>query len=273
MRRGLAIVAGVLLGASACMAANYYRQMLMLPRAAVGAAPSVNRWEILMHFDEANGATNYTDSGSNSFYAGRVNTGVYTTNSPAKFGSALRLSVATGDRCFIGGNGGTSGLVPPGTNDWTVEMWVYLDAALAATNKPVEITGGASTNQFVYIQKVSANGGAIGYRLSTNGITAATQVNATYDWTSKADQWVHLAVVRYTNATMMYIDGVRMTGATDKNVTGWSFAGNYSTRPTIVGTISSGDPIRGIDEFGIRYYAAWAGTNFTPPTAAYTGYE
>ena len=31
MRRGLAIAAGLLLGASACMATGYYRQMLMLP--------------------------------------------------------------------------------------------------------------------------------------------------------------------------------------------------------------------------------------------------
>jgi hypothetical protein len=48
MRRGLAIVAGVLLGASACMAAGYYRQLLMLPRAAAGSAAAsitVDMWQ------------------------------------------------------------------------------------------------------------------------------------------------------------------------------------------------------------------------------------
>jgi len=48
MRRVLAIVAGILLGASACMAAGYYRQLMMLPRVAAGSAAAsitVDMWQ------------------------------------------------------------------------------------------------------------------------------------------------------------------------------------------------------------------------------------
>jgi len=71
MRRGLAIVAGLLIGASACMAANYYRQMLMLPRAAGGTAPAWNYPEsagIVLRFSgNLTAATNAADESGGEF--------------------------------------------------------------------------------------------------------------------------------------------------------------------------------------------------------------
>jgi hypothetical protein len=104
MRRGLAIVAGVLLGASACMAAGYYRQMLMLPRAAGGTAPAsitVDMWQDF-EFDGSITAASlnsndHTSAGSWSVSADQ--SPVWTTTSDEKTTtSSINSTADTGTR-------------------------------------------------------------------------------------------------------------------------------------------------------------------------------
>ena len=265
MRRGLAIVAGILIGASACMAAGYYRQLLMLPRAAGGSAPAQNTFALLMHFDEATGSTNFFDSGVSNISFSTMIAGVYATNTPSKFGNCMRLSTAT----RAGIQSAQNAWFAPGTNDWTVDGWFNLTASEAATNKALQFFG---DTWFLSVSKIAANGGnvRIGYRVNTTATLNNRDV--TFDWSAVAGEWVHLAVSRYTNTLVVWINGQRQVVSGNNSLSAFAFSGPW-TNGLYIGTSGSTDPAPYNDEFAVRDRAVWLGTNFTPPTAAYTGYE
>jgi len=271
MRRGLAIVAGVLLGASACMAANYYRQMLMLPR-AVGdvAPPAALTASLLLHFDEANGSTTPSDSGKYGLVVTSVS-GARVTNSPAKFDNACDAN-ASARRFEVAWTNDFA----PGTNNWSFDTFVYLSGANAATNA-LRIFFGGNTNSsrrsMCYVYKNSGSPGTLVVQLSENG-SSTLGSSFGYDITAWSNSWVHLAVYRYANILYVATNGAHVTSwvTQSTNLTGRSFS--TPAEPYRVGGAPS---LTGayLDEF--RYCVGSAmpyrGTNFTPPTAAYTGYE
>ena len=90
------------------------------------------------------------------------------------------------------------------------------------------------------------------------------------------DTWYHIAVVKYSNVTKVYTNGV--TGASGTYPTSFADTTNYRTENILrIGdTSTTADPyaFNGyIDEFRItKGIARWT-ANFTPDTSPYTGTE
>jgi hypothetical protein len=271
MRRGLAIVAGVLLGASACMAAGYYRQMLMLPRAAGGTAPATLTASVLLHFDEASGSTNIVDSGKNSLSVASF-TGAQTTNSPAKFGNAASLEGVTARRFSVGYN---SEWGAPGTNNWSVDCWLNLVGAEAATNSLRRLLGDAGTPNLPFVSLSKTATKRWECTISTNG-SAFPTASWNYDVDAVSNTWMHVAIWKRSGYLYAATNGsiVAWLAGSTTNLTTYNFA-STSTASYVIGATSGRVPGSYVDEFRICVGAAmpYGTTNFTPPTAAYTGYE
>jgi hypothetical protein len=268
MRRGLAIVAGVLLGASACMAANYYRQMLMLPRAAGGTAPATLTASVLLHFDEASGATNISDSGKYGL-AVTSSTGAQTTNSPTKFDNVFGLNNVTSRRFIVAWTNDFN----PGQDDCSVDLWMYFDET-TGTNTVLTLLGRAGVFNVINVSKNRGTPGTISVGFSTNG-TANRASTFGYDVHSFSNKYCHMAVWRKGNKLYAATNGALVSWIADNtDITGYS-ATSTNKLPYIIGPAPSDKGAKFMDEF--RYCVGPAmpyGTNsFTPPTAPYTGYE
>jgi hypothetical protein len=95
-----------------------------------------------------------------------------------------------------------------------------------------------------------------------------------YDIQAVSNAWMHLAVWRKDNALYAATNGGRVT-LTVNNLAGYNFY-PANTRPMPVGgTPNSQIAFYGMDEFRICVGDAmpYGTTNFTPPSAPYTGYE
>jgi hypothetical protein len=265
MRRGLAIMAGLVLGASACMAANYYRQMLMLPRAAGAAPPAALTASMLLHFDESNGSTGTVDSGKFSIPI-LVTDGAKITNSPSKFGNAAFVGQANSSFDIVWTN-----YFNIGTNDWSVDFWVQADATTIGTNTTRFVMSGSS---WVSIFHSSGNPGNWRFDWTTNNGSSYGTPNIPYNPQSISNQWMHIAVYRYTNWLHIATNGVHaQPNTTGRNLAGVNFT-NANTKIAI-GTGNSTLPLPFVDEYRVMLgeNMPYRGTNFTPPTAPYTGCE
>jgi len=267
MRRGLVIMAGVLLGASACMAANYYRQMLMLPRAG-SAAPAQNNFEWLLHFDETIGGTNFTDNGKSNITC--LTKGVAITNAAnGKFGNCISFPQGTSFR-RVELVELDKKLANIGTNNWTLDFWVYLPSAqVGAIQSILGVLPPGNARPFVHMAKSASNS----MRVATATVSSswASDITANPAWNNYVDAWTHVALCRYTNVVMMYLNGVRQNQFNVPIAANTSYSWATCTNMTIGADAGASMPgMNFYDEFSLRQRAVWQGTNFTPPTAAYT---
>lgn len=143
-----------------------------------------------------------------------------------------------------------------GTNDFTIEGWVWTSNTdnhgmfhLSSTILP------AST----------ANSIAIAPRAGNNGWTVYLGSGTSFNTTigCATNTWYHVAVVRSSGTSTVYIDGAVLRSqadTTDYSITALAIGGYYSTSFTLTGYI---------DEFRISDNARYTST-FTPPTSAFT---
>ena len=150
---------------------------------------------------------------------------------------------------------GSSSLTPSsgsflavGTNNYTIEFWVYLTAN-AAANHAIAIN---ATNGLVIVlgpTKTSLNQFSVGDIVATgSGLSINT--------------WHHVAIVRSgtgSNQTAIYIDGVRDTVGTD--ATNWTATGN----PRIGGNTASQYITGYLSNIRVVNSAIYSGTNITVP--------
>jgi hypothetical protein len=144
-----------------------------------------------------------------------------------------------------------------GTGDFTLEAWVYPTSSagnMAVVDGGNGSGGRASTGHFIYFQDAMqatyfTNGG--------NQITGAAIV---------ANVWTHIAVVRSSGSTKMYINGTQ-SGSTYTDST------NYGTQQPYIGrnSDSNGNLWTGYIS-GLRFVKGTGvyTTTFTPPTAPST---
>jgi hypothetical protein len=261
MRRGLAIVAGLLIGASACMAANYYRQMLMLPRAAAAAAPAQNNFEWLLHFDEAPGATTFLDSGKTNLTVSTVGAGI-TNSADGKFGGCANFS-QTGARTIRITELNTK-LSALGTNDWTLDFLTKSGSTRMGGN--IYFSGDLPSSRTFC--RAGAFVTTTQCKLSNDGSAAPLDLSGSMAWSSLTNQWVHMAYIRYGNQFYVYTNGAR--SSLGGSLAGVSFAWSTMTNFFIGDFQGNLNAPEYIDELALRARAVWQHTNFTPPTAAYT---
>jgi hypothetical protein len=142
-----------------------------------------------------------------------------------------------------------------GTGDFTIECWVYITSSTVANNGIYDCRYSASaTGPLIY--NIPASGLYVFY----NGSNVITGSNPTIN------TWSHIALVRSSGVTKLYLNGVQ-TGSNYTDTNNYTSGSNSG----VVGAIYDGSgSFNGyIDDLRITKGYARYTANFTPPTQAF----
>jgi len=170
-----------------------------------------------------------------------------------KFGSSSIHLDGTGDYITVTDNGNFDF----GTNDFTIEWWQRLDAL---DRFAIDFRGGASASNKILLYSYQYDGSADDLYL----YTTANRISATNSGLT-ANQWQHIALVRSSGTTKLYIDGTQQGSSyTDNN--------NYNHNEMRIWHNSIGaenyTPAGYIDEYRVSNSARYT-SNFSVPTARF----
>ena len=221
--------------------------MIIIPSNVLGSPsdPFFSNTVLLLKTVNVGGASNsaFFDDGPNRFVPTRV--GDVTQGSLSPY-------VPTGYWSgYFDGNGDhltlpSSSAFTLGTSDWTVECWLKKDSV---GTRNIWVFGSAGASDAVLF----ADG--------VNNLTyyvGSTRINA---GTLNVGRWHHVAVVRSSGLTRIYLDGVQQGSA-------WADSTNYTATTVTIGW--SGSPVDGhISNFRIVKSAVYT-ANFTPPSEPLT---
>jgi hypothetical protein len=224
---------------------NFTPPTTALPTTASSTAadPYYGYTSLLLHMDGSSGLTNFVDSGPNALTVTAAgNAQVSTTQS--KYGGASGSFDGTGDYLAVASNAAFAF----GTGDFTVEFWMYITSRKAYGY--ILYTQGGSDALFV---SFDAAGNYL--RLTNAGTVYAVSP------TLNLNQWYHIAVVRSSGSSKVYVDGVGGTAV----ACGASFV---QTGPLIGGAASANYFQGYLDDLRITKYARFTSA-FTPPTQAH----
>ena len=206
---------------------------------------------------------------SNRFRDNSTNNFTITANSTPKVQAFQPFSpTASYTAAAYGGsgyfNGSTDYLSAPsnaafalGTGDFTIECWIYLLA----------VPTGFADIAFIGNYGTPSNGFYFNFRSSgTIGITDATTVYALSATALVANTWYHVAAVRSSGSSKIYVNGVGGTAV--------AFSGNIAQNTLYIGNSGSaaaGGFVNGyISNHRVVKGTAVYTANFTPPTAPLT---
>jgi len=224
---------------------------------------------LLLHMDGSNDGTTFTDS-SYWQHVPTVSGGTHTDTAVKKFGTAsAQFDGTQGDEYLDYASSPAFGL---GTGDWTIDLWVRSPnwSAGSGYGTPFDMRPGSNLAGCPRMFFDTGNSNVPGYTDGTSGTKCGSNV------VMVNDTWYHIAVVKYSNVTKVYTNGV--TGASGTYPTSFADTTNYRTENILrIGdTSTTADPyaFNGyIDEFRItKGIARWT-ANFTPDTSPYTGTE
>jgi len=208
------------------------------------------RTELLLPFDGSNGATATSDlSDSNHSVTFVGNTQISTAQS--KFGGSSCYFDGTGDYLTIP----SSSAFAFAAADFTIELWVR--------------RSGTGTYPYLWDMRVGGAGAAVSYiylvsdssyelRYSVNNITKITGST-----TVALNTWHHVALVRNSGTTTLYLDGSSEGSFSD--------SASYIAAPLRIGDYSSGSyAFTGyMEDWRITRGLARYTSSFTPPTTAH----
>ena len=144
-----------------------------------------------------------------------------------------------------------------GTDDFTIEWFQYLTSLDRFAIDMRDGSNGAKILLYSYPTDGSADDLYL-YVSSANRITALNCISA--------NQWQHIALVRESGTTTLYVDGSQV-GST------YSDSNNYQHAELLIweNSLSAGNytPPGYVDEFRISSFARYSGTSLTVPTAAF----
>jgi hypothetical protein len=206
--------------------------------------PYYSNVSLLLHMDGANGSTTFTDSSLNALAVTPVgNAQISTTQS--KYGGASGYFDGSGDYLDTSGTGIATAF---GTGDFTIEFWYY-PLTVSVQQNLVDKIGSASNAIYM------SSAGVLKYYVGADRITGSTL---------SANTWYHIALVRYSGTTKLYVNGVQSGASYDDT-------NNYALNtgsPRIGAAFNNTVSVNGyIDDFRISRFARYV-SNFTPPTAA-----
>jgi hypothetical protein len=148
-----------------------------------------------------------------------------------------------------------------GTGDFTCECWVRFNV----------VTGTQGIFQLAdsYLQSSLSNNGVGLSTTSGTGWLFFAKNSQTFTYSpivpAAANTWMHVALVRYSGTTKLYVNG---TG--DAALTASSDTTNYTATYLALGGLYGGNSLNGyIQDFRITVGVARYTANFTPPTAAF----
>jgi len=231
----------------------YVPGKLVLKKESVAADPYYNNVSLLLHGDGANGSTTIVDSSPSpktvtAFGDAQIST------AQSKFGGASIAFDGTDDYLQIP----ASSDFDFGTEDFTVEFWLYQTSAVVFATI-IDVNYGTSPN-FTF-QRDST---LLKFNLYLNGLGTTISETSLHS----LNTWQHYAIVRKgtsANNVVIYRDGVNVGSGT---YTG--NAGNSSVTFNIGGSPVGPDFPGYIDDLRITKGIARYTANFTPPTAPFT---
>ena len=213
-------------------------------KTVTGGDPYYSAVSLLLPMDGTSGSTTFADSSLNALTVTAVgNTQISTTQS--KYGGASGYFDGSGDYLDMSGTGVATAF---GTRDFTIEFWYY-PLSVSVQQNLVDKIGSASNAIYM------SSAGVLNYYVAGDRITGATL---------SANTWYHIALVRYSGVTKLYVNGVQSGASyTDTN----NYALNTGS-PRIGAAFNNTVSVNGyIDDFRISLFARYV-SNFTPPASA-----
>jgi hypothetical protein len=160
------------------------------------ADPYFNRTVLLLSDEGANNKNNsvFVDSSNNNFAVTRSGNATQGTFTPFSQTGWSGYFDGTGDWLTLTDNA----LLNPGTSDFVMEAWVYIDA-LTGNNQGINGKGTAGTDGYSFFV---TNGLVLSFIWNGTGGTTITGGTLTLG------TWNHVAVVRNNNVIRLYLNGV-----------------------------------------------------------------
>jgi hypothetical protein len=160
------------------------------------ADPYFNRTVLLLSDEGANNKNNsvFIDSSNNNFAVTRSGNATQGTFTPFSQTGWSGYFDGTGDWLTLTDNA----LLNPGTSDFVMEAWVYIDA-LTGNNQGINGKGTAGTDGYSFFV---TNGLVLSFIWNGTGGTTITGGTLTLG------TWNHVAVVRNNNVIRLYLNGV-----------------------------------------------------------------
>lgn len=214
----------------------------------------------LLHFDDADGSTTFTDSAP----VPRA----YTTGAP----STTKLATAQkkfGQSSLLTGSGITDGvrwagsLATLGNSDWTAEGWFYQSASSSQHRGLFMLYGDSSAIPVtVYLKS----------RILYAGIHFAAEsfVSFSHQGTTPLTTFTHWALVRYNGVITLYLNGVASTATIAASTKSLRTHGSVCISSAFDVPGNMGYGLNGYqDEFRFRKEAMYT-ADFTPPSLPFT---
>ena len=182
--------------------------------------------------------------------------GILRTDQVSGLGGANAI---TGSAFFAGGKATTtSSDYNLGTDDFTIECFVYFSGKHATLSTIFETRSSTSASDGFLLGRFQTSGHENKVELYT-----ASDYRVTADRTVENDTWVHIAVVRASATTKVYVDGTAYSST-------YSDSNNYSNTEIIFGKNAPNSDqyqLTGfISNFHVVKGTAIYTANFTPPT-------
>jgi hypothetical protein len=200
--------------------------------------------------------TAIADSSVNTVSVSASGSAVLSTTKIYFSGNSLKVP-SPGTDYFLA-SAGTS-ILSFGTNDYTIDFWLYFDGTSPNTEpfwgSSVGATGSVDMVYYEYANR--------GFGIYTDNVASDKCYGGASSIIKQA--WFHLAYVRYGGASNMYKNGTAMSEVhTDGNInTSNVNIKNFQIGKSTTGWTSSTNMY--FQNFRISGYARWTG-NFTPPT-------
>lgn len=211
---------------------------------------AITNTQLLLNFTNAGIFDNAMKADLETIGNARISTSVkkYGTGSIYFAGSGDWLSIKAGNQQFNLSSG-----------DWTIECWVYVNSFTTTTSPHIWQIGTDVNNRYVL------------YREPTNGkfsfatVNSGTAAFANGTTTVATSTWYHVAVVRVSGVSRLYVNGTQEATVTSSINAGTTVHLGFMGFGT-----AAADYLNGyIDDLRVTKGVARYTANFTPPTAAF----
>ena len=215
--------------------------------------------KLLLPFEGSNGDTTTTDSSNTNHSSFTFSGGAQVSSGASKMGSTSLYLDGAGDYLTLGAN---SNFAIASSSDFTFEVWFKTDT-ISAMNSWAR-----------GIFTLDSGGGAFSIALdTTSGLRAGKSDSGSWSLSGVGgsvgdNQWHHVALVRSSGTTHLYVDGTSAGSYSDTD----SYSDNSGSPRPLIGTrynTSNGNFKGYMDDLRLTVGVARYTSNFTPPTTAH----